>query len=133
MYRSYNMRDRDTEIMSFKACEIKKYWWIKKKVCLLYNYRMLSSYWEIFSSIPFSLCGTQTNICKLIQVTAALSLAAACSSAGVTVLFARDTDFCKAYPQFSCGRYQISTTMAFITWLLVATSSLVMFWILTSA
>ncbi|THU63849.1 hypothetical protein C4D60_Mb01t20170 [Musa balbisiana] len=66
-------------------------------------------------------------------VTAALSLAAACSSAGVTVLFARDTDFCKAYPQFSCGRYQISTTMAFITWLLVATSSLVMFWILTSA
>ncbi|CAL9205491.1 CASP-like protein 5B3 [Musa acuminata AAA Group] len=65
-------------------------------------------------------------------VTATLTLAAACSSAGVVVLFVSDVHFCKKYPQLSCGMYQISIAMAFITWLLVAKSSLVMFWILAS-
>ncbi|WOL09293.1 CASP-like protein 5B3 [Canna indica] len=65
-------------------------------------------------------------------VTATLSLAAACSSAGVTVLFVKDLNFCEKYHQFSCGRFQISIAMAFVTWLLVAKSSLVMFWILAS-
>lgn len=69
---------------------------------------------------------------NLMQVTATLTLAAACSSAGVVVLFVRDVHFCKKYPQLSCGMYQISIAMAFITWLLVAKSSLVMFWILAS-
>ncbi|XP_074578885.1 CASP-like protein 5B3 isoform X2 [Curcuma longa] len=36
-------------------------------------------------------------------VTATLSLAAACSSAGVIVLFARDVHFCRTIPHFSCG------------------------------
>ncbi|XP_042411725.1 CASP-like protein 5B3 isoform X2 [Zingiber officinale] len=36
-------------------------------------------------------------------VTATLSLAAACSSAGVIVLFARDVHFCTTIPHFSCG------------------------------
>ncbi|KAG1371745.1 CASP-like protein 5B3 [Cocos nucifera] len=65
-------------------------------------------------------------------VTATLSLAAACSSAGVTVLFVRDVDFCRRYPQLSCGRYEISIVLAFLTWLLIAVSSLVMFWLLAS-
>ncbi|CAD5188038.1 unnamed protein product [Musa acuminata subsp. malaccensis] len=65
-------------------------------------------------------------------VTATLSLAAACSSAGVTVLFVKDVNFCSKYHEFSCGRYQISTAMAFITCLLPAKTSLLMFWILAS-
>ncbi|XP_008777618.1 CASP-like protein 5B3 [Phoenix dactylifera] len=65
-------------------------------------------------------------------VTATLSLAAACSSAAVTVLFARDTGFCRSIPQFSCGKFEVSIALAFIAWLLIAISSLVMFWLLAS-
>ncbi|OAY80067.1 CASP-like protein 5B3 [Ananas comosus] len=66
-------------------------------------------------------------------VTATLSLAAACSSAGVTILFARDQPFCGEVSQLSCGKYEISIVLAFITWLLVALSSLITFWLLASA
>ncbi|XP_043710089.1 CASP-like protein 5B2 [Telopea speciosissima] len=65
-------------------------------------------------------------------VTATLSLAAACSSAGVTVLFTRDLDFCKLLSHVSCGRFQISVALAFVTWFLIAVSSLVMFWLAAS-
>ncbi|KAJ4704605.1 CASP-like protein [Melia azedarach] len=37
-------------------------------------------------------------------VTAMLSLAAACSSAGVVVLYARDLNFCRPQNHLSCGR-----------------------------
>ncbi|RRT53813.1 hypothetical protein BHE74_00015769 [Ensete ventricosum] len=81
----------------------------------------------------FALASTvMTEELKCHIVTATLTLAAACSSAGVAVLFVRDVHFCKKDPQLSCGMYQISIAMAFITWLLVAKSSLVMFWILAS-
>ncbi|KAK8563803.1 hypothetical protein V6N13_005967 [Hibiscus sabdariffa] len=63
-------------------------------------------------------------------VTAMLSLAAACSSAGVIVLYARDLDFCN--PRIPCRQYEISIILAFVTWLLIAMSSHVMFWILAS-
>ncbi|KAH7667960.1 S-adenosyl-L-methionine-dependent methyltransferase protein [Dioscorea alata] len=65
-------------------------------------------------------------------VTATLSLAAACSSAGVAVLFVRDVNFCRTYPQLECHKYVVSIAFAFITWLLIAISSLVMFWLLAS-
>lgn len=65
-------------------------------------------------------------------VTATLSLAAACSSAGVMVLYAKDLDFCRVKLQIPCGRFQLSIAVAFITWFLVAISSHVMFWILAS-
>ncbi|CAA7392710.1 unnamed protein product [Spirodela intermedia] len=65
-------------------------------------------------------------------VTATLSLAAACSSAGVTILFARDVRFCSRGLDLSCSRYQISISCAFVTWALIAKSSLVMFWLLAS-
>lgn len=65
-------------------------------------------------------------------VTATLSLAASCSSAGVTVLFTRDVDYCLTQPFLPCARFQISIALAFITWLLIAISSLVMFWLLAS-
>ncbi|XP_010543269.1 PREDICTED: CASP-like protein 5B1 [Tarenaya hassleriana] len=64
-------------------------------------------------------------------VTAFLSLAAACSSAGVTVLVVEDTNFCRQRVYLSCNRFQISVAFAFITWALAAVSSHVMFWILT--
>ncbi|XP_020275487.1 CASP-like protein 5B3 isoform X2 [Asparagus officinalis] len=67
-----------------------------------------------------------------VLVTATLSLAAACSSAGVTVLFIRDVDFCRTYTQIACGMYEISIVLAFITWLFIAMSSVVMFWLLAS-
>ncbi|XP_050386108.1 CASP-like protein 5B2 [Argentina anserina] len=61
-------------------------------------------------------------------VTATLSLAGACSSAGVTVLYSRDLGYCgKMLP---CTRFQLGVAFAFISWFLLAVSSLVMFWLL---
>ncbi|KAG4205121.1 hypothetical protein ERO13_A04G085000v2 [Gossypium hirsutum] len=65
-------------------------------------------------------------------VTAMLSLAAACSSAGIIVLYARDLEFCKAQSHIPCRQFEISIILAFITWLLIAMSSHVMLWILAS-
>ncbi|XVF76676.1 hypothetical protein PTKIN_Ptkin13bG0286000 [Pterospermum kingtungense] len=65
-------------------------------------------------------------------VTAMLSLAAACSSAGVIVLYARDLDFCRVQYRLPCKQFEISIILAFITWVLIAMSSHVMFWILAS-
>ncbi|XP_039013486.1 CASP-like protein 5B2 [Hibiscus syriacus] len=65
-------------------------------------------------------------------VTAMLSLAAACSSAGVIVLYERDLDFCKPQSRIPCRQFEISIILAFITWLLISMSSHVMFWILAS-
>lgn len=74
------------------------------------------------------------TIVQNLQVTAALSLAAACSSAGITVLYKKDKNFCED-PQLSlnCGKFQIAVVFAFITWALVAVSYHVMFWILLSS
>ncbi|CAO2820314.1 CASP-like protein 5B2 isoform X1 [Amaranthus tricolor] len=63
-------------------------------------------------------------------VTAILSLAAACSSAGIVVLYSKDLHLCR--PTFPCGKYQLSVAFAFITWFLIALSSHLMFWILAS-
>ncbi|GKV05897.1 hypothetical protein SLEP1_g17847 [Rubroshorea leprosula] len=65
-------------------------------------------------------------------VTAMLSLAAACSSAGVIVLYARDLDICTRHSPFACSRIEISVSLAFFTWFLIAISSHVMLWILAS-
>lgn len=65
-------------------------------------------------------------------VTAMLSLAAACSSAGVVVLYAKDLNFCMPQNNLACHSFEVSVILAFITWLLIAVSSHVMFWILAS-
>ncbi|XP_022890148.1 CASP-like protein 5B1 [Olea europaea var. sylvestris] len=65
-------------------------------------------------------------------VVATLSLAAACSSAGVMVLFTKDTEMCKTYTKFSCNLFPISIAFAFVSWFLVAISSYVMFWLVAS-
>ncbi|KAI3801250.1 hypothetical protein L1987_29354 [Smallanthus sonchifolius] len=67
-------------------------------------------------------------------VTATLSLAAACSSAGIVVLYARDLHFCtNSKMHLPCSRFEISIAMAFVTWFFIAISSHVMFWLLASA
>ncbi|KAL8517518.1 hypothetical protein ACS0TY_015678 [Phlomoides rotata] len=65
-------------------------------------------------------------------VTATLSLAAACSSAGIAVLYAKDLKYCKGPSHLPCDRFELSISLAFITWFLIAISSHVMFWILAS-
>ncbi|XP_022747169.1 CASP-like protein 5B2 [Durio zibethinus] len=64
-------------------------------------------------------------------VTTILSLAAACSSAGVTVLYSRDLDYCRS-PQIPCTRFEASILLAFISWFLLAISSHVTFWLLAT-
>lgn len=71
-------------------------------------------------------------IVQNMQVTAMLSLAAACSSAGVVVLYAKDLNFCMPQNNLACHSFEVSVILAFITWLLIALSSHVMFWILAS-
>lgn len=67
-------------------------------------------------------------------VTATLSLAAACSSAGIAVLYAKDLKYCKvpSPSHFPCHRFELAISLAFVTWFLIAMSSHVMFWILAS-
>ncbi|XP_073021548.1 CASP-like protein 5B2 isoform X2 [Primulina eburnea] len=66
------------------------------------------------------------------MVTATLSLAAASSSAGVMVFFTRDTSVCAIETKFACIMFQISITLAFATWFLIAYSSCVTFWLVAS-
>ncbi|CAN6442851.1 unnamed protein product [Victoria cruziana] len=66
-------------------------------------------------------------------VTATLSLAAACSSAGVIVLYAKDLHYCgKLQQPLPCQTYHLSVALAFGTWFLIALSSLIMLWLLAS-
>ncbi|KAF5800018.1 putative casparian strip membrane protein [Helianthus annuus] len=66
-------------------------------------------------------------------VTAILSLAAACSSAGVMVVYMKDTDICsRSQATLSCNTFQISVALAFVAWFLLAVSSYVMFWLLAT-
>lgn len=63
-------------------------------------------------------------------VTATLSLAAASASAGITVLYFRDVGSCNFGEE--CRKYQMSVTLAFLSWIMTATSSLIMFWLLAA-
>ncbi|CAA3010097.1 CASP-like protein 5B1 [Olea europaea var. sylvestris] len=65
-------------------------------------------------------------------VIATLSLAAACSSAGVMVLFSKDTNICKTDPKLSCNMFPISISFAFASWFLLSISSYVMLWLVAS-
>lgn len=66
------------------------------------------------------------------QVTAILSLAAACSSAAVVVLYAKDVECCDVHDQFSCLRYGVAVALSFVTWVQIAVSFHVSFWIYAS-
>ncbi|CAI9091564.1 OLC1v1026629C1 [Oldenlandia corymbosa var. corymbosa] len=66
-------------------------------------------------------------------VTSTLTLAAASSSAGVTVLLIKDTNACRMERKFSCDMFQVSVGLAFVSWFLLAISSYVMFWLAATA
>lgn len=85
---------------------------------------------DLFLCVPQS---CDLIISTIVQVTAMLSLAAACSSAGVVVLLLKDTSICRLDNKLSCDMYQISVALAFISWFLLAISSYVMFWLAASA
>ncbi|OWM67185.1 CASP-like protein 5B2 [Punica granatum] len=64
-------------------------------------------------------------------VTSMLSLAAACSSAGIIVLYLHDFELCNR-SHLPCLMYEISVIFAFIAWGLLFMSFQVMLWILAS-
>ncbi|KAH7522109.1 hypothetical protein FEM48_Zijuj07G0103000 [Ziziphus jujuba var. spinosa] len=63
-------------------------------------------------------------------VTATLSLAAASASAGITVLYFNDMGHCSFGRE--CQKYQISVGLAYLSWVTIAISSLIMLWLLAA-
>ncbi|KDP40311.1 hypothetical protein JCGZ_02309 [Jatropha curcas] len=63
-------------------------------------------------------------------VTATLSLAAASASAGITVLLFHDAGNCGYLGE--CQRYEVSVALAFLSWITIAISSLIMLWLLAA-
>ncbi|PKA48348.1 CASP-like protein [Apostasia shenzhenica] len=86
--------------------------------------------YSIFSGSPLRLPGVLLIVVLGDMALAVLSLAAACSSAGVVDLLVHiDSSYC---PPKYCGRYQLSAAMAFLSWVLTTVSSLINLWHLAS-
>uniref|UniRef100_A0A0D6R5C8 CASP-like protein n=1 Tax=Araucaria cunninghamii TaxID=56994 RepID=A0A0D6R5C8_ARACU len=62
-------------------------------------------------------------------VTATLTFAAACASAGITVLIGNDYQMCNVNP---CARYEAATAMAFLSSFMVSVSFFLTFWLLAT-
>ncbi|KAJ7975067.1 CASP-like protein [Quillaja saponaria] len=62
-------------------------------------------------------------------ITSTLTFAAACASAGITVLIGNDLDDCK---ENHCTRFETATAMAFLSWFAASPSFLLNFWTLAS-
>ncbi|MCO5550558.1 hypothetical protein L7F22_004045 [Adiantum nelumboides] len=62
-------------------------------------------------------------------VTSTLTFAAACATAGITVLIDNDLDQCG---QNHCGKYEAAAGMAFLSWIMAAPSFLLTFWLLAT-
>ncbi|KAG6502319.1 hypothetical protein ZIOFF_042211 [Zingiber officinale] len=62
-------------------------------------------------------------------ITSTLTFAAACASAGITVLIGNDLNICS---QNHCTSFETATAMAFISWFAVSPSFLLNFWSLAS-
>ncbi|MFS7968341.1 putative casparian strip membrane protein [Helianthus anomalus] len=62
-------------------------------------------------------------------ITSTLTFAAACASAGITVLIGNDFNNCS---QNHCTRFETSTAMAFVSWFAVSPSFFLNFWYLAS-
>ncbi|KAL1808536.1 hypothetical protein DCAR_0728010 [Daucus carota subsp. sativus] len=63
-------------------------------------------------------------------VTATLSLAAAASSSGITVLYFNDLAGCNFGEE--CQKLQLAAGLAFLTWITIGISSVIMLWILAA-
>ena len=64
-----------------------------------------------------------------LQVTSTLTFAAACASAGITVLIGNDLGSCD---QNHCTEFETATAMAFLSWFAALPSFLLNFWSLAS-
>ncbi|KAL1819245.1 hypothetical protein ACET3Z_014114 [Daucus carota] len=62
-------------------------------------------------------------------ITSTLTFAAACASAGITVLISNDFNSCA---QNHCTRFETATAMAFMSWFVVSPSFFLNFWSLAS-
>ncbi|XP_058094465.1 CASP-like protein 5A2 [Magnolia sinica] len=62
-------------------------------------------------------------------ITSTLTFAAACASAGITVLIGNDLGQCA---KNHCARFETATAMAFLSWFTVSPSFLLNFWSLAS-
>ncbi|XP_078151698.1 CASP-like protein 5A1 [Carex rostrata] len=62
-------------------------------------------------------------------ITSTLTFAAACASAGITVLIGNDLNICA---ENHCASFETATAMAFISWFAVSPSFLLNFWSLAS-
>ncbi|XP_021289553.1 CASP-like protein 5A1 [Herrania umbratica] len=62
-------------------------------------------------------------------ITSTLTFAAACASAGITVLIGNDLDKCAMN---HCTKFETATAMAFISWFAMSPSFLLNFWSLAS-
>ncbi|XP_020095189.1 CASP-like protein 5C1 [Ananas comosus] len=86
--------------------------------------------YSIFVGCPLRLPGVVIIVVVGDWILSILSLAAACSTAGVIDLLLRiGSTYCS--PKF-CGRYQLSAGMAFLSWFLTAASSLFNLWLVAS-
>ncbi|XP_020256416.1 CASP-like protein 5C1 [Asparagus officinalis] len=91
---------------------------------------MLDMY-SLFIRCPVRVPGIMVIVVVGDWVLSILSLAAACASASVVDLLAHfDRSYC---PLRLCGRYQISASMAFVSWFLTAISCLFNLWFVASS
>ncbi|KAJ4780893.1 CASP-like protein [Rhynchospora pubera] len=78
-------------------------------------------------------CLRNTRILSLFTIgdgiTSTLTFAAACASAGITVLIGNDLNICA---ENHCASFETATAMAFISWFAVSPSFLLNFWSLAS-
>ncbi|MBA0678730.1 hypothetical protein Goari_020055, partial [Gossypium aridum] len=65
------------------------------------------------------------TLCSSLQITSTLTFAAACASAGITVLIDNNLDSCA---QNHCTQFETSTAMAFVCWFTALPSFLLNFW-----
>ncbi|CAD5190363.1 unnamed protein product [Musa acuminata subsp. malaccensis] len=73
--------------------------------------------------------GVRKFVGCLMDITSTLTFAAACASAGITVLIGNDLNVCS---QNHCTSFETATAMAFISWFAVSPSFLLNFWSLAS-
>uniref|UniRef100_A0A0V0H6R7 CASP-like protein n=1 Tax=Solanum chacoense TaxID=4108 RepID=A0A0V0H6R7_SOLCH len=74
-------------------------------------------------------CHLSSSRMSFLQVTSTLMFAAACASAGITVLIGNDLGVCS---QNHCLEFETATAMAFLSWFCALPSFLLNFWSLAS-
>ncbi|XP_068663398.1 CASP-like protein 5A2 [Aristolochia californica] len=107
--------------------------------CYLVAAVILQSFWSLtlamvdIYALLVKRCLRNCRIVSLFTIgdgiTSTLTFAAACASAGITVLIGNDLGECA---QNHCTKFETATAMAFISWFAVSPSFLLNFWSLAS-